>query len=130
MHGGRRNERVRTSEGVDGVGGVVAGGGWDSPECRRNLNLPSFFFFSYISHPLDLHKSSADSAAVSHASQEANQEGKGGSGYEAGGYEVRGHHGCDEIFLQQPGECGREGKLAELITFIRRCRSGKTAQKV
>lgn len=116
MHGGRQNERVRMSERV---------GGWeDPPECRRNLNLPSYFFFSYISHPLDLHKSFADSAAVSRSSQEANQE--GGWGMD----EVRGHHGCDEIFLQQPGECGGEGKLAELITFIRWCRSRKTAQKV
>lgn len=54
--------------GVEGVGG-------GSPECWRNLNLPSYFFFSYISHLLDLHKSFADSAAVSRSSQEANQEG-------------------------------------------------------
>lgn len=73
MHGGRRNEHARTSEGVGGEGG--GGGGGDPPECRRNLNLPSYFFFSYISHPLDLHKSFTDSAAVLRSSQEANQKG-------------------------------------------------------
>lgn len=106
-------------------GGGGGGGGGILPSAGENSTFPHTFFL-YILHPLDLHKSFADSAAVSRSSQEAN----GGRGGERERGEVRGRRRCDEIFLQQPGECGGEGKLAELITFIRWCRSGKTARKV
>lgn len=65
-----------------------------STKGEREREIPSLYF--YILHPLDLQKSAQ-------SSQEANGK-------------VKGHDGCDEIFLQPRSEA----ETAELIPCRRR----------